>query len=103
MHPSIFCLLGFFLPFFAIYGGYGVFKSLRRVTPDISIPTIAAFNMVLVNTVFPWLVVDDFVGPSESTLLFHSMLIGTLVVVAIIVARPREFAKVDVCATGNPE
>jgi len=99
----LYAILGFFLPFAAIYGGYGLFNALRRLTPDISIPTIAAFNMVLVNTVFPWLVVDDFVGAAESTLLFHSMLIGTLAVAAIIVIRPREFVKVTVCPANTQE
>lgn len=99
----LYAILGFFLPFAAIYGGYGLFNALRRLTPDISIPTIAAFNMVLVNTVFPWLVIDDFVGAAESSLLFHSMLIGTLAVAAIIVIRPREFVKVTVCPANTQE
>jgi len=99
----LYAILGFFLPFAAIYGGYGLFNALRRLTPDISIPTIAAFNMVLVNTVFPWLVVDDFVGAAESSLLFHSMLIGTLAVAAIIVVKPREFVKVTICPANTQE
>ena len=99
----LYTILGFFLPFAAIYGGYGLFNALRRLTDgDDAIPIIAAFNMVLVNTVFPWLIVDDFVGAAESSLLFHSMLIGTLVVAAIVAIRPREFAKVTVC-TANAE
>ena len=100
----LYAILGFFLPFAAIYGGYGLFNALRRLTSgDDAIPIIAAFNMVLVNTVFPWLVVDDFVGAAESSLLFHSMLIGTLAVTTIIVIRPREFVKVTVCPANTQE
>ena len=100
----LYTILGFFLPFAAIYGGYGLFNALRRLTSgDDAIPIIAAFNMVLVNTVFPWLIVDDFVGSAESSLLFHSMLIGTLAVTTIIVIRPSKFAKVNVCPANTED
>jgi len=99
----LYATLGFFLPFAAIYGGYGLFNALRRLTPDISIPSIAAFNMVLVNTVFPWLVIDDFVGAEASSTLFHAMLVGTLIVAAIIAVKPGKFAKVTVCPANTED
>jgi len=82
MHLSTFSLLGFFLPFVAIYGAYGAFNALRRVTPDISIPTVAAFNTVLASTVFPWLIVDDFGPLGASDTLFYAMLVGVLIAAA---------------------
>lgn len=94
----LYTFLGFLLPFLAIHGGYGVYNALRRLTPDSAIPIVAAFNMVLVSTLFPWLIINDFVSAESSSLLFHAMLIGTLFAVAGIVAvKPREFAKHVVC------
>ena len=46
----LYTILGFFLPFAAIYGGYGLFNALRRLTSgDDAIPIIAAFNIPIIE------------------------------------------------------
>tara|TARA_Y100000590_G_scaffold468026_1_gene649056 strand:- start:1718 stop:2023 length:306 start_codon:yes stop_codon:yes gene_type:complete len=90
MHAALICFLGLFLPFAAFHGSLQMFRLIGKLTTDLSIPFVAAFNMVILTTLFPWLIIDDFVGPEFSALLFKCMLVGTMLAVMIEVLAPEK-------------
>ena len=90
MHNAIIASMGIFAPFFAFHGGYMLFKAMQRLSPDSGVPMIAGVNAVILATIFPWLVIDDFVSAESSSLFFHCMLVGTLLVTMIEVLAPKK-------------
>ena len=90
MHNAIIAILGLALPFLAFHGSIALFKLMHRMTIDSAIPFVAAFNMVILTTLFPWLIIDDFVSTESSSLLFHCMLVGTMLAVMIEVLAPEK-------------
>ena len=90
MHNSLVAALGLFLPFMAFHGGIRLFKLLDGLTNDSAIPFVSAFNVVVLATLFPWLIIDDFVSAESASLLFRCMLAGTMLVTMIEVLAPKK-------------
>jgi len=90
MHNAIIAAMGLFAPFCAFHGGYMLFKAMSRLSPYSGVPMIAGVNVVILATIFPWLIIDDFVGAESSSLFFHCMLVGTLLVTMIEVLAPEK-------------
>jgi len=90
MHNALIAILGLALPFLALHGSIALYKLVHRMTIDSAIPFVSAFNVVVLTLLFPWLIINDFVSTESSSLLFHCMLVGTLLAVMIEVLAPKK-------------